>query len=446
MYTRLVRIAVIVIVAVSLWTACAKTQPAEAPTTSAGAQPPAGEEPAVLRVWITWGDNPAQIQELFNGYATAANVKVEVNSPVEDDKVIAALSGSQPPDILVLGGPDSVAMWVNEGLVAALDDLIATHNIDVEDIYPPMLAQGRYQGKLYAVPWGTDTYGLYWNKDLFEEAGLDPEKPPQTMEELFEYANKLTKVDDNGQITQLGFVPDFSWSHLEQYLALYGSYWFNAEGTKVQLDTPEMIAALKWEQQFYTEYGTEEVLRFVSSTGDYASAEHGFMSGKIAMMVDGEWMTGPNFIGGLTPDLWYGVAAIPYPEAYPQRKNTNMIGGTVALIPSGVEDKDAAAKLLAWMLTPEILADEMVANFNLPSSTKSAQDPRFRENAKFAVFMDLASSPNATHHIFTPISSELGTELGLVEEQVLHTGADPEPLLQAAQEKLQPLLDKALER
>jgi ABC-type glycerol-3-phosphate transport system substrate-binding protein len=109
-----------------------------------------------------------------------------------------------------------------------------------------------------------------------------------------------------------------------------------------------------------------------------------------------------------------------------------------------VKDRDAAARLLAWMLTPEIVADEMVVNFNLPSSKKSAQDPRFRENEKFAVFMDLGSSSNATHHIFTPITAELLTELGLIEEQVLHTGAAPEPLLQAAQEKLQPLLDKAL--
>lgn len=448
MSTRLVRIALVSIVLFALLTACAKPPAAtsvEKPTaTSGAAQPPVGEQPALLRVWITWGDNPAQLQELFNRYGTANNVKVEVNSPVENDKVVAALSGSEPPDILVLGGPDNVSTWVTEGLVTPLDDLIAAQQIDLNDIYPAMLAQGRYQGKLYALPWGTDNYALYWNKDLFEEAGLDPEKPPQTMEELTEYARKLTKVDANSQITQLGFVPDFSWSHLEQYIKMYGSYWFNDEGTRVQLNTPEMIAALKWQQQFYTQYGTEEVLRFVSSTGEYSSAEHGFMSGKIAMMIDGEWMTGQNFIGGLKPDLWYSVAPIPYPEAYPQRKETNVVGGTVALIPSGVKNKDAAAKLLAWMMTPEIVADEMVANFNLPSSKKAAQDPRFRENEKFAVFMDLAGSSNATHQIFTPITSELLTELGLVEEQVLHTGADPEPLLQAAQEKLQPMLEKAL--
>ncbi|OUC05031.1 hypothetical protein RY27_29725, partial [Litorilinea aerophila] len=122
----------------------------------------------------------------------------------------------------------------------------------------------------------------------------------------------------------------------------------------------------------------------------------------------------------------------------------NLVSGTVAMIPSGVKDKEAAWKLMAWMMSPEIVAEEMVANFNLPSSKKAAEDPRFRENEKFVVFLELMGNPNARAPILTPINAEVETELGQIEEQVLHTCADPEPLLQAAQEKLQPLLDKAL--
>jgi multiple sugar transport system substrate-binding protein len=413
-----------------------EAQPTEAPMVEEG--------PEVLRVWITWGDDPAQIQELFNRYGDANNVTVEVNSPVEDDKVIAALSGSEPPDVLVLGGPDSVSTWVNEGLLAPLDDLIAANNIDTGDIYPAMLAQGYFQGKYYALPWGSDTYALFWNKDLFEEAGLDPEKPPETMEELLEYADMLTKQEADGTITQLGFVPDFSWSHLDQYAAAFGGYFVNEDGTEVLLTSDPVVNALKWEQQFYSNYGADEVLRFVSSTGEYDSAEHGFMSGKIAMMVDGEWMTGDNFIGLFAPELWYGVAPIPYPEGQPERAGTNLVQGTVVVIPSGVKSLEASGKLLAWMMSPEIVAEEMVANFNLPSSREAAKDPRFLENEKFAKFMELANSPNATSAVFTAISGEILTELDLIEQQVLHTGADPEPLLQEAQGKLQEMLDKAL--
>jgi hypothetical protein len=86
----------------------------------------------------------------------------------------------------------------------------------------------------------------------------------------------------------------------------------------------------------------------------------------------------------------------------------------------------------------------MSLNFNLPTSKKAAQDPRFQANKKFVVFMNLMSDPNAKNYIVNPINAELETELGTIEEKVLHTGADPEPLLKEAQDKLQPQLDAAL--
>jgi len=462
MFVKCLRSILVMMILLVLLVACGQAAPPAAPAEEPAAEAPAAEateqpaeeavaeqpeeaiEPGTLRVWMTWGDNPAQVQELFNKYTKAAGVKVEVNAPVDESKVIAALSGSEPPDILVLGSPDNVSAWVNEGLILPLDDMIAANKIDTADIYPAMLAQGERQGKLYSLPWGTDTYGLYWNKDLFEEAGLDPEKPPQTLEEMAEYADKLTKTDDNGEITQLGFVPDFSWSHIEQYAAMFGGYWVNEDGTKIQLSSPAMVDALKWEQQFYTKYDPEKVLKFTSSFGEYSSAEHGFMAGKVAMMVDGEWMTGPNFIQGLKPDLWYGVAPLPYPKDRPEQAGVNVVGGTMVVVPSGIKDQAAAGKLLAWMMSPEIIAEEMVANFNLPSSKKSAEDPRFRENESFAVFLDTAAGANTKHQIYTPASTEIFTEIELIEEQVLHAGADPEPLLKEAEAKLQPALDKAL--
>ncbi len=424
--------------------ATAEPTAAPQPTEAEPAAPPAAETPEKLRVWITWGDDPEQIQELFNRYTEISGIPVEVNSPVEDEKVVAALSGSEPPDVLVLGGPEPVSTWVNEGLVAPLDDIAAANNLDLEDIYPAMRAQGFLDGKYYALPWGTDTYALYWNKDLFEEAGLDPEKPPETMSEFAEYADKLTKVEADGSISQIGFVPNFSWSHLEQYVSMFGGYFVSEDGTKFLLDTQPVIDALKWEQEFYNKYDPEEVIRFTSSLGDYDGAEHGFISGKVAMMVDGEWFVGDNFIGAYNPDLWYGVAPLPYPDDHPERAGTNLVAGTVALIPSGVKNLEESGKLFAWMMSPEIVADEMVFNFNLPSSKTAAEDPRFAENEKFVKFMELAAGPNTKHHIFNSVSGEMFTELELLEEEVLYTGADPVPLLQEAQEKLQTMLDDAL--
>jgi multiple sugar transport system substrate-binding protein len=439
------------ILGLALLSACTPPPPA-APADSTGAtsseQPAAAaSEDNVLSVWITWGDNPAQLQELFNRYGEANGVRVEVNSPVADDKLIAGLSGNEPPDVLITGGPDSVGTWAREGLVTQLDDLMAGGEVDTADIFPAPLGQCNYQGKTYCLPWGTDTYALFWNKDLFEAAGLDPEKPPQSMEELAEFAQKLTKVDENGQISQIGFIPNFSWSHLSLYTAMMGGYWYSDDGTKIQFTSDPVVNALKWEQQFFCNgVKPEEVTRFSSAFGGYSSPDNGFYAGKIAMMVEGEWQPGPNFIQKYKPELFYGVAPFPAPQGNPERANTNMVSGSVAMIPSGVQDKDAAWKLLAWMLSPQIVADEMVANSNLPSSKKAAEDPRFQENDKFAVFLKLMGEPNARAPIMTPINAEVDTEMGQIEEQVLTTCADPVPLLDTAQAKLQPMLDEALKK
>jgi multiple sugar transport system substrate-binding protein len=434
---------------IALLAACT---PAAQPTAvekpaATSAAPSVGSAPGTLRVWITWGDNPAQLQGLFDQYGAENNLKVEVTAPVENDKVLAALTGSEPPDILILGGGDSVKSWDREGLVTPLDNLITQNNIDVPDIYSAPLAQCKDdKGRLLCLPWGNDVYALFWNKDLFEDAGLDPESPPKTMEDLVTYADKLTIKGDDGKLTQVGFIPDFSWSHTDLYASMLGGYWFSPDGLQLTANSQPMLDALKWQQQFYSKYGADNVLAFTSAMGGYMSPDQGFYAGKIAMMVDGEWQVGPNFIQQYKPELNYGVVAFPPPADHPERANTVVSQGTVAMIPNGVKDKDASAKLLAWMMSPKVLADEMIANYNLPTSTKAAADTRFRENAKFVLFMDLMSGKNAKPAVTTPINAELGEGMGQVEEQVLHAGKDPKPLLDELQAKFEPKLQEALKK
>lgn len=421
------------------------TAPADAPASSADSAAPAGSGGDELNVWITWGDNPAQLQALFDRYAEEKGIRVTVNSPVEDTTVIAGLSGNEPPDVLVLGGADNIGSWAREGLVTSLDDFLQTGQIDMEDMADSAEGQCVYKGQYFCLPWGTDTYALFWNKDLFEAAGLDPDTPPQTMEELAEFAEKLTITDDSGAITQVGFIPDFSWSHLGLYTAMMGGYWYNEDGTQLTFTSDPVVNALKWEQQFYCDYDVDEVVRFSSAFGGYASPDNGFYAGKIAMQVEGEWQPGPNFIQAYKPELFYDVAPFPPPAANPEFANTTVVAGSVVVIPAAVEDKEAAFDLLAWMMTPEILGEQMVANFNLPTSAKAAEDPRFMENEKFQVFVNLLNDPNAKSPIVSPINAEVTAALEEIEEQVLRNCADPLPLLEEAQATLQPQLDAALE-
>lgn len=435
-----------------LLTACTPPAPVEPAAPAAGqaeapaesAAPAAGDE-QVLRVWITWGDNPAQLQELFDRYTAETGIRVEVTAPMETDKVIAGLSGNDGPDIQITGSAENLGSWAREGLVTPLDDFLQSSAVDLEDMFDSAEGQCIYQGQRFCLPWGTDTYALFWNKDLFEEAGLDPETPPQTLEELAEFAKKLTKVDESGQLVQAGFIPNFSWSHLDQYVVMFGGFYYNEDGTQLTLTSHPMVDALLWQQQFYCgDNNPDEVARLVAAAGDYTSPDTGFYGGQIAMQLEGEWQPGPNFIQQYKPELFYGVAPLPPPASNPERINTNIVQGTVAFIPSNVEDKEAAFDLLAWMMSPEIVADEMVVNFNLPTSAKAAEDPRFQENEKFVTFINLMNDPNAKAPIFTSINAEVATALASIEEKVFLECADPLPLLEAAQAELQPKLDAAL--
>ena len=140
-----------------------------------GASKPA--EPEVLRVWIQWGDNPQQIQALFDKYTAETGIKVEVTAPLETDKILPALTGSEPPDVLVLSGGDLVKSYYKEALVEELSGAVKTGNIDLNDFFDAPLSQCKSGDKILCLPWGADMYALFWNKDLFEAAGTRPRGP-----------------------------------------------------------------------------------------------------------------------------------------------------------------------------------------------------------------------------------------------------------------------------
>ncbi|NTW08080.1 MAG: extracellular solute-binding protein [Anaerolineaceae bacterium] len=410
-----------------------------------GAAQPAAEKPEKLSVWITWGDNPAQIQELFNKFGDANGIKVEVTAPIEEDKILTALNSSNPPDVLVLSGGDLVKSYASQGFVEPLNDLITSANIDMGDFYEAPLKACQYNDQYLCLPWGNDIYALFWNKDLFKEAGLDPEKPPRTLDELVEMSKLLTKVDADGKITQAGFIPDFSWGHNDLYAQRFGGFWYNPEGTVLTINSDAMVNSYKWQQQFYCDGVTpQQMLDFAASFGDYNSSEQAFYAGKTAFQVDGEWQVGPNFIPQFAPGLNYGITAFPVDPNNADKEGSGVVQGTVALIPAKATNKEWSSKLLAWMLSPEIVAEEMSYNANLPTSKKAAQDPRFKEIEGFDKFIEIMGNPASTYVITSPISLEINDALVVAEEKILRECADPKPLLDEIQAEYEQLLKESL--
>jgi multiple sugar transport system substrate-binding protein len=414
--------------------------PAEATATTAAPS----AEGKTLKIWLTWPESPEKMQAYFDGFTAETGIKTEVNTSVPYDKIIAGMSGGESFDLLILGDIFSIAMFADNGLIMPLDDVITANNIDVNDMFDAPRSQCNYKDKYYCLPWGTDLYALFWNKDMFEAAGLDPEKPPETMEQMLEYADKLTKTDAQGNLTQVGFIPDFPWSHADLFLAMYGSTWQSPDGTQVWMDTPEMLAMMKWQQQFYTRYGSENVSRFLSSAGNYKGADSGFYTNKIAMLVDGEWQPGVDYLQKYRPDMNYGIVSMPYPESRPDLKGTAVEWGTVVEVPANAQNIEETGKLLAWMMEAKNQVDMMIQIPNLPSSHAAAADPRWAELPDLQLFIDIMNGGKAQNIYVGPVTYDIITEISSIQEKVFLAGQDPAPLLKSSQEALQAKLDTAL--
>jgi ABC-type glycerol-3-phosphate transport system substrate-binding protein len=373
-----------------------------------------GAGTGTLRVWTTWGDDPAQLQAIFDRYAEASGRPVRVRAGLSADRILRAMRGSKPPDVVILSTSDPVGSYHRQGLVEPLIPWIESAGVDLDDVYAAPLAPCETPDGGYAcLPWGCDVDALFWNKDLFAAAGLDPERPPQTMEELVEVAEALTLRDQSGELIRVGFIPDFPRSHGSLYARMYG-----ADGADIGVDSQLASDDSSWMRQFDDLYGQEEIETFVSSFTPYLTSRHalfagrrlscrqchrtaparkdklpdtGFYTGKVAMMVDGQWQVGADGLHSFQPDLNYGVALFPPPEDHLESARASVVDGPVVLIPAAARDKTASAELLAWMMSPEVVVELASTHGSLPTSRAAAQDPRFREDAELAVFMDLLS-------------------------------------------------------
>jgi multiple sugar transport system substrate-binding protein len=225
---------------------------------------------------------------------------------------------------------------------------------------------------------------------------------------------------------------------------MYGSTWQSADGTKVLMDTPEMLAMMQWQQQFYTRYGADKVSRFLSSAGNYKGADSGFYTDKIAMLVDGEWQPGADYIQKYRPDLNFGIVTMPYPAAHPELKGTAVEWGTVVEVPANAPNIAETGKLLAWMMEAKNQADMMLQIPNLPSSHAAAADPRWAEQPDLQLFIDIMNSGKAQNIYVGPVTYDIITEISSIQEKVFLAGQDPAPLLASSQEALQAKLNTAL--
>ncbi|MDM7324715.1 MAG: ABC transporter substrate-binding protein [Thermus sp.] len=201
-------------------------------------------------------------------------------------KVVAAIKAGNPPDTAILLSQQLYTL-LSMDAVEPFDPYIAKDpelKRAVQDFFPAFMMNSTLDGKVYSLPFQRSTPILYYNKEAFREAGLDPDRPPTTWDELVEYANKLTKRDAQGRVVRYGVaIPteDRSTWLLEGLVIQAGGLLYDpaGKGCKVLVDTEPVRKAMQFKADLARRHGVspEGVVAWGTTPGDFAA-------GKVAMI------------------------------------------------------------------------------------------------------------------------------------------------------------------
>jgi multiple sugar transport system substrate-binding protein len=380
----------------------------------------AGPKVINLTMWQQWGGGheEAALDKIIKEYeAVTPGVHITETPVTNSAKILTAISGGTPPNIVDLGTSLEVGEWASRGALMAMAPFISSSHLNTKVYVPSALDALTVDGQLYGLPFMDFDVGLLYNKTLFKQAGLNPADPPTTTEQLEADAFKLTKQDKNGRITQLGFLPDYPGQSNGQVCTLedmgwdFGGQWYNAKTQKVTANAPQNIAALNYEASFYKKYGPSNLANFESSAGAYLTANDPFESGKLAMVYDGPWAL--QYIEANRPSMasQIGVAPFPAPQGMAGLRGTTFIDTNPQVIPRGASNATAAFAFIKWETTnPEVTATFAQLVANLPQLKQVPNFP-LANDARFRVFINEADSQNAHVWPQLPYSTQYGVQL-----------------------------------
>lgn len=391
----------------------------------AGTQSFAAEaDPITLSVWAPFtGSDGDVLREIISNYneTNTDNITVEIdimdNATLQSKLPTAVTTGTGPSFVLV--GIEYLKQYAENGLIEDISDFWETEGVDEANFYENVVAKSYIGDTLYGVPMQYNLQYLYYNKDIFAAAGLDPETPPATMDELREAAIACTDADKH----QYGLGIPYDYAAYCEYLWANGGDVINVEGTENKLNSQENIDTLTWLQDMALNEG-------VSPEGLTAvDADTMFQGGQLAMYTSGPWN-----INGLTQlGVNYGITAIPAGSdgAYSPE------GGCSYMLTKGADDATRAAvyKFMAYWLSDATLKEWSNRNGFPVWSYSVLEDEEIQANA-ILTSVSKASEIGRDWHLGLAIGSQIDNDVMQPMMEKILSGADVAESLQAASDTL----------
>ena len=222
-------------------------------------------------------------------------------------KMDTAIPAGTGPDVGFNALEDN-AFRAEAGVLVNLDQYIAADGFDMGQFFKAAQEYVTYEGSVYGLPFAWGNRILVYNKQMFRDAGLDPEQPPKTLEELAEYADKLTKIGENGEIQVMGFHPSMGNVAYKDYLYQNGGTFFDENDTPT-INTAKQLETLQWFVDMSNKYGVEAASAFTTTTS--STGIDPFLAGYVAMEINVD----DFYKKLLESDIDFGICTIPLPAA-----------------------------------------------------------------------------------------------------------------------------------
>jgi sn-glycerol 3-phosphate transport system substrate-binding protein len=343
--------------------------------TALGSLPAAAETELTMYYPIAVGGALTQVVDGLVAEFHEAHPDIRVNAIYAgnyDDtrvRVLSAIASGESAPLSVLFSIDALDL-IEQEMIIPFDDVVDTDEDRawLESFYPGLMANGQIDGQTWGVPFQRSTIVAYYNKDMFREAGLDPEAPPETWDELVEVGRTLRETGPYGIM-----IPSTGYPYwMFQALATQnGMELMNSDGTETYFDDPAVIEALEYWVALSAEHDI-----MPSGTVEWGTLRQAFLEGQTAMM----WHTTGNLTAVRDQaDFDFGVAMLPANE----RLGSPTGGGNFYLFEGASDDEySAALKLIRFLTDAERAAQWSIATGYVGISPEAYETEALQEYAE----------------------------------------------------------------
>ncbi len=413
----------------------ASTTTASTATTDAKTEEPTPEQRMVegktnITFWHSMGgaggEGIKKMVEDFNAQSDTINV-IEIFQGNYDDaitKLKSSVASGQGPEIMQLY--DIGTRWmIDSGYAVDMQTVLERDGYDLSQIEPNIAAYYTVGDKLYSMPFNSSTPIMYYNKDAFTAAGLDPENPPANFDELETAATALTKENAPGMTMRV-----YSWL-FEQYCSKQGKMYANNgngrddKATAVEFDGNGAGAAFLAKINDFTKKG------ICGNLGrDDAAILNAFGAGQTAIIF-GSTASLPSIVGAVNGAFALGTA--PLPDLIAGTNGGVSIGGGSLWIMDKGDDasKDAAWQFIKYAVSPEVQVYWHKQTGYFPITTKAYELEEMKEqmanNPLFVTAIDqLHASPTSARGALLGVFTEARGILEANWEDMLADKLTPE--------------------